>query len=58
MPTPVSHPHPHRHHHPGAGHPPATVTPSMLRMSLAERLAISGVLIAVLWGAVLWAMKG
>jgi hypothetical protein len=58
MPTPVSHAHPHRHHHPGAGHPPATVTPSMLRMSLAERLAISGVLIAVLWGAVLWAMKG
>jgi len=61
MPTPVSHTHSHHHHHhhpPGVGHPPATVAPSILRMSLFERLGIAMVLIAVLWGAVFWAMKG
>ena len=29
----------------------------MLRMSVLERLAIAVALIAVLWGAVIWAMK-
>jgi hypothetical protein len=57
MPTPVSHPH-HHHHPPNAGHPPAVVGPSMLRMSMLERLALATVLIVVLWGAVFWAMKG
>jgi hypothetical protein len=54
MPTHV-HPHPHRH--PGQGHPPASVLPSILRMSVVERLAIAAALIVLLWGAVLWAMK-
>jgi hypothetical protein len=54
MPTNV---HPHRHHHPGQGHPPASVSPSMLRMSVLERLAVAAALIALLWGAVFWAMQ-
>jgi hypothetical protein len=53
MPT---HVHPH-HHHAGEGHPPASISPSILRMSVLERLAVAGALIVVLWGAVLWAMK-
>ena len=33
------------------------MSPSILRMSVVQRLAIAGALIAVLWGAVIWAMK-
>jgi len=47
---------PHHHHHPGDTHPPATVSPSILRLSALERLAAVTVLIAALWGAVFWAM--
>jgi hypothetical protein len=54
MPTHVPHPH---HHHPGQGHPPAAISPSILRMSVVERLAIAAALIVLLWGAVLVAMK-
>jgi hypothetical protein len=54
------HDHPHHHHHhqhpPGRGHPPAAVSPSILRMALIERLAAAAVLIALIWGAVVWAM--
>jgi hypothetical protein len=47
----------HQHHHPpGERHPGAAVSPSLLRMSVLERLAIAGMLIAVLWGAVAWAV--
>ena len=49
-------PHHHHHHHPGRAHPPAAVSASILRLSSVERLAIVSVLIAALWGAVLWAM--
>ena len=55
MPTQV--PHPHHHHHPGQGHPPASISPSILRMSVLQRLAIAAALIALLLGAVIWAMK-
>ena len=55
MPTHV-HQHPHHHHHPGQGHPPASISPSILRLSAVERLAAAGVLIALIWIAVLWAM--
>jgi hypothetical protein len=56
MPT---HVHPQHHHHPlGQGHPPAAVSPSILRMSILERLAVAAALIALLWGAVAWAMMG
>ena len=53
-----THVHPHHHHHPGQGHPPAAVSPSILRMSILERLAIAAALIALLWGVVVWAMMG
>jgi hypothetical protein len=49
-------PHIHTHNHPGRAHPPATVSPSILRLSALERLAAVAVLIAALWGAVFWAM--
>jgi hypothetical protein len=54
MPTHIPHQH---HHHPGRGHPPASISPSILRLSVTERLAISAALIAVMWAAVMWAMK-
>ena len=47
---------PHAHPHPGHTHPPATVSPSILRLSALERLAAVAVLIALLWGAVYWAI--
>ena len=52
MPTQL----PHQHHHPGRGHPAASVSPSILRMSVVQRLAMSVALIGVLWAAVVWAM--
>jgi hypothetical protein len=53
MPTQL----PHNHHHPGRGHPPASISPSILRMSVVQRFAISGALTALLWAAVIWAMR-
>jgi len=35
---------------------PAVIAPSILRLSLAQRLGIAAVLIAVLWGVVFWAL--
>jgi hypothetical protein len=32
------------------------VSPSILRLSAAERLAVAALLIALLWGAMRWAM--
>ncbi|WP_157699612.1 hypothetical protein [Pseudorhodoplanes sinuspersici] len=47
----------HHHHHPhGQAHPPAAVAPSILRLSVLERLAFATVLIALIWAAVYWAM--
>jgi len=54
MPT---HVHEH-HHHPGEGHPPATVAPSILRLSALQRLAAAGAMIGLIWVAVVWAMAG
>jgi hypothetical protein len=45
------------HHHPGRLHPPATVAPSILRLSALERLAAVAVVVALMWGAVYWAMS-
>jgi hypothetical protein len=42
------------HHHPHS----TEVSPSILRLSAAQRLAAAGVAIALLWGAILWAMAG
>jgi hypothetical protein len=49
--------HDHHHHHPGHAHPPATVSPSILRLSALERVAAVGVVIVALWSAVFWAMQ-
>jgi hypothetical protein len=45
------------HHHGGQAHPAPAISPSLLRLSVPRRLAIVGVLIALLWAAALWAMR-
>jgi hypothetical protein len=47
----------HHHHHPGHAHPSPKLAPSLLRLSAGQRLAIAGVLIALMWGAVAWALS-
>jgi hypothetical protein len=50
-------PHQHSHTHgPGERHPHAEVSPSLLRFSVLQRLAIAVVLAALMWGAVFWAI--
>jgi hypothetical protein len=47
----------HRHHHPaGYAHPSAANLPSILRMSVFQRLGLAGALIALIWLAVAWAI--
>lgn len=46
----------HHHHHPDNEHPPASVHPSILRLSALERLVAALLVIVVLWGAVYLAM--
>jgi hypothetical protein len=48
---------PVHHHHPGRGHPPAPSSPSILRLAALQRLAGAALVIAVIWGAVLWAIR-
>jgi len=48
---------PVHHHHPGRGHPPASISPSILRLAALQRLAGAALLIGVICGAVLWAMR-
>ena len=53
------HAHDHGDHH-GHAHDPAAIVapgPSMLRMSALERLAGAGVLSALIWLGVKWAMS-
>jgi hypothetical protein len=46
------------HQHPvGHRHQPASVSPSILRLSAWERLGAAAILIGVLWVAVHWAMS-
>jgi hypothetical protein len=47
--------HHHHHHHPGHVHPPASVHPSILRLSARERVAVAVLMIAAMWGMVIWA---
>jgi hypothetical protein len=42
------------HHHPGHAHPPAAVSASLLRLSVAQRLGLAAVLIALVWLTVFW----
>jgi len=45
------------HHHAGGPHPSPALSPSLLRLSAPKRLALAGVLIALIWAAVLWATR-
>jgi hypothetical protein len=47
----------HHHHHAGHAHPPAAVAPSILRLSVPQRLGFAAMLIALLWAAAFWAMQ-
>ena len=44
------------HHHAAGPHLPA-ISPSLLRLSAAQRLAIAGALIALIWAAAFWAVR-
>jgi hypothetical protein len=45
------------HHHGGAPHPSPAIAPSLLRLSVSTRLALAGLVIALIWAAVLWAAR-
>ena len=47
----------HHHHHPGHVHPPASVHPSILRLSVLQRLGFAAGLIALIWVATFWATR-
>ena len=47
----------HHHHHAGHVHPPASVHPSILRLSVLQRLGFAAALIALIWAATFWAMQ-
>ena len=47
----------HGHRHPGHVHPPASVHPSILRLSALQRLGFAAALIALVWAATFWAMQ-
>lgn len=50
-------PQQHSHTHaPGERHPHTAAPPSLLRFALAQRLAVAAALIALMWGAVIWAI--
>jgi hypothetical protein len=44
------------HHHGAETHPAASVSPSLLRLSALERIAVAAAMIALIWGAVWWAI--
>jgi hypothetical protein len=46
----------HHHHSAWHGHPARAVSPSLLRMSAAERLVAALAIAGVLWVAVWWIM--
>jgi hypothetical protein len=45
------------HHHPVGRHPPAKISPSVLRLSVWQRLAVALVVLVLVWGFVLSAMR-
>jgi hypothetical protein len=45
------------HHHDGAAHPPPPISPSLIRLSAPHRLALAGVMIALIWAAFFWATR-
>jgi hypothetical protein len=57
MPDHGHHHDAHHHHHLGRVHPPASVHPSILRLSVARRLGLAAGLIALVWLAAFWATR-
>jgi hypothetical protein len=47
----------HHHHHDDVAHPSAALGASLLRLSAAQRLAVAGIVIALLWAAFWWAIR-
>jgi hypothetical protein len=47
----------HHHHQEDVPHPSATIGASLLRLSAAQRLAITAIVIALLWAAFWWAIR-
>jgi hypothetical protein len=47
----------HHRHHEDAPHPSAAVGPSFLRLSASRRLAVAGIVIALMWAAFWWAIR-
>lgn len=47
----------HHHHQGGEPHPSPAIGPSLLRLPAGGRLAVAGVLIALIWAAYLWATR-
>ncbi len=45
------------HHHDHSHAEPVSIAPSILRLSVPERLMAVSVLIALLWAAVFWVMR-
>jgi hypothetical protein len=45
------------HHHSGATHPAPTITPSLLRFSAPQRIAVAAALIVLIWASALWAIR-
>ncbi len=45
--------HTHDHHH----HPHPTARPSILRLSVLQRIIAAAVVIVALWAAIFWAMS-
>jgi len=44
----------HHHHQEDSPHPSAAIGASLLRFSAAQRLALAGIVIALLWAAFWW----
>ncbi|HXX52229.1 MAG TPA: hypothetical protein VEI98_13220 [Xanthobacteraceae bacterium] len=47
----------HHHHHEDTPHPASVIAPSLLRLSAPQRIAVAGVLIALIWTAFWWATR-
>jgi hypothetical protein len=47
----------HHHHRDDVSHPSAALGASLLRLSAAQRLAVAGTVIALLWAAFWWAVR-
>ena len=45
------------HHHASDVHPSPTIAPSLLRLSVPQRLAVAVALSALIWLAALWALR-